>query len=78
MPSGHPKPCRKFCWPAWITSICSTGGSCRWPRWSATALKSGILTALNEFRHEEAEVGQAISNLELKDLITGKRTECRR
>ncbi|MBN9388511.1 MAG: tetratricopeptide repeat protein [Chloroflexi bacterium] len=34
-----------------------------------------ILTALDEFRHEEAEVGQAINNLEVKDLITSKRTE---
>ena len=34
-----------------------------------------ILMALDEFRQEEAEVDQAISNLEVKDLITGTRNE---
>lgn len=34
-----------------------------------------ILTALDEFRHEEAQVTRAISNLELKDLITGKQND---
>ncbi len=34
-----------------------------------------ILTALDEFRHNEAQVAQAISNLELKDLITGKQND---